>query len=64
MREITKVDRKGYVGFATKSTNDCPFIQRKYTDHDIFGHDSYDTYCTKYGMRLYIMHQLQLCYRL
>lgn len=49
MREITKADKEGYVGFATKSTNDCSFIQRKYTDHDIFGHDSYDSYCTKTG---------------
>jgi hypothetical protein len=49
MREITKADKEGYAGFATKSTNDCSFIQRKYTDNDIFGHDSYDVYCTKTG---------------
>lgn len=23
MREITKADKEGYAGFATKSTNDC-----------------------------------------
>ena len=49
MREITKADKEGYAGFATKSTNDCSFIQRKYTDNDIFGHDSYDVYCPKTG---------------
>ena len=49
MREITKADKEGYAGFANKSKDDCPFIQRKYVDNDIYGHDSYEVYCTKTG---------------
>lgn len=49
MREITEKDINGYTGYATKTSNDCPFIQRKYTEHDIFGHDDYDSFCTKDG---------------
>ncbi len=48
-RPITNEDLEAYPGYAYKSDDSCIFEQNKYTDHDIFGHDSYESYCTRSG---------------
>ena len=30
-----------------KNYDECPYYKIKYTEIDIFGHDSYDEFCTK-----------------
>ena len=32
-----------------KNYDVCPYYKIKYTEEDIFGHDSYDEFCTKNG---------------
>lgn len=48
-RPITKEDLEGYKGFEYKSNEACIFEQNKCIERDIFGHDSYETYCTRLG---------------
>lgn len=48
-RPITEEDLEAYKGFDYKSDDACIFEQNKCTERDIFGHDSYERYCTRSG---------------
>ena len=48
-RPITLEDKEGYKGYSYKSGDACLFEQNKCIERDIFGHDSYESFCTKSG---------------